>query len=347
MAGSLIIPSVTDDDGQPLGSGRSRLEYWRDLADQLGRRQTLTVSSQATTAEGGRLVVIDDLLDDDVDDDDLRGAWLYVLDGPHQGEQRRILESGYHGAVGATMLSRPFSSPLTPGTGVEITAPLPVLRSRAVKGLVTLCEEALMRLRADARIAFTGDGTHRVSLADYPWITSMDWTDGVYDRRGGDRSSEPPRRSRHEYDLTVDGATVTLELERAYGEGEPFHLKTFVPADRLLFDGAGWAYTSASGAFSSPLADGYQAVPSVRQVTTLGMVKALEFLLRSAFEDDHLTADRRTRLLTRYDRDWPQWSRAAEQVMKAQPRRTRELPRHVVSVIGRSARHRQGLSGWR
>ena len=343
MAGSFILPAgpSVDGSGGAPGRGPTRADYWQDLAGQIGRFQTFTVSSTATSGEGSRLVLVDELADDDVEDDEFRDGWLYVMDGEQAGAQRRILQSeGYVGPIGGLLLSRPFSSPLQPGTTVAVTSPLPVVSSRGVKGLVTLDEESLKRLRVDARIMFTGDGSHRVNLGAYPWINGTQWTDGIYDYRG-ETADRPSRRSAAEYDITVDGATSTLELARAYGPSDQFSLKVFAPADLLLFDGTAWGYST------SGLADDTcQAAAPVRQVTTVAMAKGLEYLFRRTFEDEHVSPERRTRLLTRYDRDWPQWTKAAERVIQQQPRRERDLPRRTVSVTGRLERA-ASRSGWR
>ena len=334
--GPLILPSLTS------GSGPTARDYWQDLAGQLGRFQTFTVSSVSGTGASSRLVMVDALTDDDVEADEFEGGWLYVLDGDQAGAQRRILsQDGYQGPIGALLLSRPFSSPLAPGTTVAMTEPLPVVDSRGVKGLLTLISEALKRLRVDARIVFTGDGTRRVSLVDYPWIRGTEWTDGIYDWRG-ETADRPSRRSSAEYDVTVDGATVTLELSRAYGPSDTFELKVFAPADLLLFDGTAWGYSTRG--FRS---DDDQAAAPVRQVTTVAMVKGLDFLLHCVMGDEHLSSDRRTRLMTRYDRIVPQWAKAAERVIEQQPRRERDLPRRIVSVTGRRPYGSQLWAGWR
>jgi len=63
--------------------------------------------------------------------------------------------------------------------------------------------------------------------------------------------------------------------------------------------------------------------------------------------DEHVSRDRRTRLMTRYDRVLPQWAKAAERVIQQQPRRERDLPRRVVSVTGRRLHAAYGWAGWR
>jgi hypothetical protein len=333
----LIVPSAP---GVVIG-GITLEDYLLDLARSLGTHLRTTASQRRPSGETGRWLVVDETLDADDLRDRFSGGYATMKNGLLGGTARRIRETGYEGPSGALAMTRVFSRtvggsvvPTTPEPGavVDLTEPLPLRAVSTVAGLDRFVNQALERIRIPVRLPLSGNGTTRYALSDYREITSLSQTDGLYDRRPGTASDETAAsRSARGYDLTVDGAAVTLETAIAYGEDEPFELACLLEASHVVDDGTGWGYVG-----NGLVQDNDQAAVPLRWVTTGAMVLALEYLLRENERDR--TADeptkghRRAELSHRLESRWaPAWQRIVQTRL---PRRSADPVREFVSVLG-------------
>lgn len=265
----LIVTSVV------TGTGSSQLRVRNRLADELGFYLPTTVSTLATNADAARVVIANEVRDDEAGYPFLGDPWLYVRDGAQAGVQRRVIrqpEVGYQGPRGVLLVSRPFAAALAPGTTVEITSPLPVLRHVGIKGLNECVNEALSMIRVAARLTVTGNGTYEYDLAAYSWLTHEDQIVGISDSDIG--TGYPALPSPYIPSLVTNGVSRTLVTRTSYSTAETFALDVVVPADRLVYDGTGWAFVPA-GSPPGLLGDTYQTAAPESWVLAFAMVTAL------------------------------------------------------------------------
>lgn len=281
----LVVPSAS---ASTAGTGWTLLQYVEDLAEQLGTYAEYVVSTEATSGEANRLVLVDELRDDEEARDFWAGGYVYPVGDanvvPQAGQQRRILREGYHGPLGGLVVSRPWTASLDAGTVVILTEPLGVREHLGRKGLTDLVNEALGHCVLEARIPFTGNGTRSHSLAAYPWIRAARDVLGIRDRLDG-YANEPTVWSPYPFDINTNGATVTLEPGYAYATGSTFELVAPVRADRLIYAGSTWAYTATPGL----VADGNQAAAPIKWVTAFGMRQGLRELAKLIRKDGRLS----------------------------------------------------------
>jgi hypothetical protein len=325
-SGLLVVEGTGDGSGFP-----TLADYRHALADQLGLFGAYRVSAVATGGEPARHVLAEELRDDEEARSYFAGGFVYVKTGDQAGQQRRILQEGYEGPQGALRLSRPFSAPLQAGVAIEVTHPLPVRRHLTTKGINDIIGEALERLAVKARIPLTGNDTRMYSLAAYPWLTRQEQTDGIYEYgySGSPSTIYPPTRSSHPYEIRTDGGTITLETARTYTTTETFYLSVFVPANRLVFDGVAWNYTTAGFA-----ADTDQAAAPLQWVVVFGMVKGLQYLTRLVTADKMLSRDEKTERLSEITDRRRTWGAAAKRlVSNSLPQPTPEAARGMTGGL--------------
>ncbi len=285
MPSTVVVPTLT-------GTGPTFRELYLDLADELGFISETTVSTQATNVESARTVFTLDALDDfDPEGDGAWSSWwLYVVDGAYAGAQRRVLSRGHLGNEGALLLDRPLPSTLTANTMIILTSPLPITKRMGIDGLKQMVNKGLNRCRIGGRIPFDGTGLDSYSLNGYDWLRSASQTTGLYDRLPNIATSNAAQRSGVRYEITTDGADITLVTSPAYASGTAFELGVIVRGDRLIFDGAAWGYAATPGLVDD---DDMAAVP-MEWVRAFSMVKALQHLDRVLQADRHL--DKETKM---------------------------------------------------
>ncbi len=322
----IIIPaSATSGTGSTLATLRHR------LADELGFYASTTVTSVAASGEAARVVLADELRDDEAGYEFLGMPWVYVVSGAQIGTQRRALGQpsvGYQGNYGGLFLSRPYAAALASGVTIEVTSPLPVKRHLAIKGLNDLVNEALARIWIEARISLTGNATRSYSLASYPWLQTYEQTRGIWDSRQYG-TSYPTELSACRYRIATNGITRTLVADAIYATSETFELAVIVRADRLVYDGASWAYV-AQNAAPGLLGDTYQAAAPEEWVVAIGMVKALQHLTKLTEAHRSLSDDERARVLTGIAQRRRVWaltaaSIVADEMPRPLPERTEPL----------------------
>lgn len=269
MAGPLIIPGA----GAGGGATGTRLRDLRaEIAEELGYYRRALVTSVAA-GDPGRYVVSEDLADDERHWAQQLGTYVYVSDGALAGQSRRVVETAYHGELGALTLSHPLPAPLAVNTTVEVTSPLPIGRWGGLWGIDGAIDQALARLPVEVRVPLEGAGGYGTSLAAFPWISSEEQTRGIYERS----LDGPPVRSPLPYRIERDGGLLTLVTSRPYGTDEPFWLSVLVPADQVLWDGTTWVVVDYSQrGLRGRSAYGVACPP--RWVRVFGMVKALQQL---------------------------------------------------------------------
>lgn len=289
------------------GTGTTLRRYSDVLAEELGYKDSVQVTTTATIGEAARTVIAAEFRDDEYDEDALGGWWVYVVDGPLAGTQRRILNRGFHGSEAAFWVSRPFPTPITAGTTIRITSPLPVKRYMGIKGLDQLVNEALDRILVEARIPLVGTGSNAVTLNAYSFLTSVDQTAGVYDRLQAVYATDATDLSPYAYRIERNGADTTIVTGYSYASGTDFQLAVRVQADRLIYDGSAWAYATTPGLVN----DTDQAAAPEEWVRTFGMVKALQWLRTKALTDRKMAQDERDAMLALVQTRMPTYVRTA------------------------------------
>lgn len=292
------------------GTGPTLADYVEALGEQLGTYVEHTVSAVGSGGEAARHVYLSEMIDDEEGRARFGGYYCYAKSGAQAGNQRRILQEGYEGPLGALVLSRKWAAALAQGTTVALTEPLPVREHLGVKGLRDLVNEALARIWIDARISFTGNGTYQTDLSSYPWLRSVEQTRGIYDSLWA-ASGEAPALSQQDYRFDVNGAARTLVTDEAYTTADTFYLAALVRGDTLIYDGASWAYTATPGLIN----DTDQGAAPIHHVVALGMVKGLRYLMRQARSDARLSAaEKRETIADLADRLRP-WKTAASRII--------------------------------
>lgn len=337
MPAITIVPAST-----PTGTGFTLARYYRRLADELGFFLPTSTTAQASVGEASRIALSTELRDDEAGIDLQGGPWLYVASGTYAQTQRRIVsrpDTGYQGSAGAVVVSRPFAAPLAAGTTIEITAPLPVRRYLATKGLVECVNEALQLLRVEAILSVTGNGTYEYDLAAYPFLTStnqiLSFDDTVYLN-----PTYPAQPTPWGYEIQTNGADHTLVTQRAYSAGETIQLRVAVRADRLVYDGASWTYRDNDDAPGLQDDDWMAAAPE-QWVIAFAMVKALQYVTRMVMANKGMDPDEKRMLLaTDILPRRQQWARAAARI------KTNEMPRPMVKRQEPMVTAGASVSGW-
>jgi hypothetical protein len=335
MPGPFVFPASGTLSGIPLAA------YRADLASRLGEYERLTVSTTAASGDAARLVIADEVRDDEEERARWAGGYLYAAGGTEAGVQRRILRDGYEGPQGALRVSRPFASPLRVGTPVELTRPLPVKRHLGVVGIDDCVNEALDRIVVEARIPFTGNGSHAYDLSPYPFIQRPDQIDGVYDWLAGSASTDNPVRSAATIGLRQMGSTRYLETDWLYATSDSFQVAVLVSARRLVKQNGSWGYSDGG-----LVADDDEAAAPLDWVRAFGMLMALRHTMDMTVRDRTLEAPERNLRLATLAADRRRWALAAADIKlhsMPQPRagRVRGIvavptdPNAVPDVVGR------------
>jgi hypothetical protein len=336
MPAITIIPASV-----ATGTGYTLARLYRRLADELGTYLPTVTTAQASVGEASRIAISTELRDDEAGYDFLGRPWLYVASGTYAQNQRRIIsrEAGYQGSVGAVMLSRPFDTPLATATQIEITSPLPVRRHLGVKGLVECINEALMLLRIEAILQVTGDGGYEHDLAAYPFLTNTNQILSLDDTAYLD-PTYPAQPSPWGFEIQTNGADHTLVTQKAYSAAESFNLRIIIRADKLVYDGATWAYRDNDDAPGLQDDDWQTAAPE-QWVLAFAMVKALQYVTRLVQADKTMDPDEKkmvlaTDILPRRQ----QWALAAARI------KTVEMPRPPVRRAEPLVTTSSFISGW-
>lgn len=329
----------------PTGTGTTQAEYRRLLADELGMYIRTVVTAAAANGETTRLVLADELRDDEDGPDGLGGYWVYVVDGAAATEQRRVLSTGYEGNQSALILSRPFSSALAEGTTIEVTWPLPVRQYGRVRGLNAFVNQGLSRTLVEAKLAFTGNATRELTTAAYPWLDADNLIQGIYDSRVNGATNQPLGLSPYGVDLRQDGVSSTIVTETTYNTGEAFSLAVLVAGDRLVYDGASWAYAAVPGLVN----DDHQAIAPLRWVVAIGMAKALQAWGQMVQTDRKITDAEKAALLNGPEgiiARTRRWTAAAASIIRDElPQATPKRSAPVVVGAGSSITSPNLLSG--
>lgn len=290
------------------GSGPTLLRLRNRLADEIGFYHSTTVSDTGDNGDASRVVVANEFRDDEVGYEHHAAMWLYARDGAQAGEQRRIItqpDAGYLGSMAAMQVARPFAAALQAGTTIEITSPLPVKRTLAIKGLNECINEGLSRIWVEIRVPITGDGTYSYSLAGYPWLTRDGQTRGIYDYRTRGLNY-PTELSVAGYRLVKSGGAISLVTNSLYSSDESFELSALVRADRYVSDGTTWAYAATPGL----LGDAYQAAVPEEWAVAFAMVVALRQLTKMALANKRMDKSERQLVLSEIMERRRQWSNA-------------------------------------
>lgn len=307
MAQVLVVTTVV-----PTGVGVTLQRYRQILADELGFWHATTVTSVAVGGEAARFVLAADLRDDENGFEFLGAPWVYVRSGAQAGTQARIIgqeDAGYLGSLGGLQVARPFGAALSTNDVVEITAPLPVKRYVAQKGLNDCIDAALSHLWVEAILTVTGNGTREYDLASAPYITRAEQLRGVYDTLW---LGPPTTQTLSPWagELRLDGATRTLVTEQTYATADTFYLHLAVRADRLVYDGSAWSFVTTPGLAN----DAYQALADENHVKAVGMVMALRQLAKLTMATRKLDrAEKQLALADLADRR-RSWARAANRI---------------------------------
>lgn len=327
MAGPIVLV----DSGQAVWPtyGAHRQEF----ADLLGFYQAATTSVVGSGGDTRRLLAFDELRDDEWGQDVLGDIWAYVVNGVQGGAQRRVLDLGYEGPLGALVVSRPFAQPLAAKTLVELTSPLPSTRIGLVKGLAQILVEAYRRIYVEVRLGFTGNGTHEHAFSDWPsLVTKQAQVLGIYDRHHRIQNL-PMSRSAHDSDVKVDGATLTLQTRICYGEGETFEVSALVPGSCVVLNDGAWTVTA-----DGPTSDDQQVAVPTRWAMPVAMAIGLDYCLQHNEHNQRISDAERTRREQSYARRLTtRWGPAAAEILRVHgPRRPTDPPRQIVATVGRS-----------
>jgi hypothetical protein len=309
---SPIIVSVSP----VTGVGVTRRTYYRRLADELGFYHATTASTTASVGEAARIVIADEFRSDDVGAEFLGEPWVYIATGAQAGSQRRMVMQqgvGYVGQHGALVLSRPFDAAVAAGSVVEVTSPLPVVRSVVVKGLVDCVNEALSYVWVLARLTVTGNDEWEYDLAAYPWMKDPDQIRTVEDflSYGTER---PAFRSPYPVRMISNGVDRSIVTDVVYSSTQTFTLDVFVKADRLIYDGSTWSFVTQPGLQG----DTWQAAASEESVLAFGMLKSLQFLARMIAMRNGLDPEARKFALAEVLERKRTWALAAARISRLQ-----------------------------
>lgn len=306
------MPVVIIPSGASSTAGVSLLTLRQRLADELGFYHGTTATATVANGDAARVMLVEELRDDEAGYE-LPGSavWVYVRTGAQAGAQRRVLlQDGYLGNYGGLRVSRPFGAALASGSAIEVTSPLPVKRTGLVKGLNDCINEALFRLPVEARISFTGNGTDQQALTTYPWLTNEDQILGLYDRASTVNASDAMGPSPYGFRLASNGATHTLVTERRYSAADTFEAAIVVEGDRLIYDGATWAYATTPGLTS----DSHRAAAPEHWVLAFAMVKALQQLEKMVWMRNGVERQARIDAVTEIQRRRATWALAAQRI---------------------------------
>lgn len=303
----LVIPaSVSTPTSMPtLADGRHA------LADQLGAYLRTIVSSTSPNGESGRWVLLDELRDDEAGRAAFAGGYVYAVTGAQAGKSRRVRSEGFEGHYAALGLARPFPAALAPGVTVEVTNPLPVIRTGVVKGLNDLWNEGLDRTTIEVRLALTGNGTRIISLASYGAIMQAGRVDGIYYWPNGQSSTLPPCRLTVDPVVTTNGGVFTLDPGYTFSEDVPFQVRILVQASRYVYDGSAWGFST-----TGLTADTHQAAAPVEWVLPVAMVKALQYLTRLTVADRVMPKDEKRERIDELMQQRRVWAKAAADVIR-------------------------------
>jgi hypothetical protein len=250
-----------------------------------------------------RQVVVSSLTDDEDMPDRYAGRHLYVATGAHAGRQTKVLSVGTHGQYGLLRVARPFTTALTSGITVELSASLPAEPYGDWDGLNPIIDDALAACWVRDRLSFTGDGANAVALTGYEWLTSPDQVIGVLDTIGS--STGNPIAAGTTWRIRSNGNTRTLENDIAYSTGTAYELDVYRPAHTLIKG----ASTGIWGAGDGLTADGDAAAVPVYIVGTIGLAMAYQRLLARAQWDEQLAPS-----IPMFERGYRRWGRAAERL---------------------------------
>jgi len=223
------------------------------------------------------------------------------------------------------MLSRPFDAALEEGDQVEITAPLPVKRHLAIKGLNDLVNEALERCWVEVRYPVTGNGTRSYTLP--AWFSRPDLMfRGVYDTVSS-AANEPNSLSGYRGRFVTNGDDVTFVADRTYSSSTTFDLAVLVRASRHIYDGSAWGYPATPGLQD----DTDRSTAPEEWVVAYGMAKGLMFLrrmlLRTAMDPDEKQA-----LLAEIVDRTRTWVHAANRVRAEMPKPFHAAMRSLIAT---------------
>ena len=206
-------------------------------------------------------------------------------------------------------------------------------------GANQVVDEALERTTVEARLPFTGDGTHTVSLVDWPFLQREEQVKALRDHRLSWRTDVPTRVSYYRWQLHHEGATVTRwrpsgATPRADVSSE---LVVLVPGSRLLGSGGAWGYVERPGLCSAPV--GTNAAAPVHWVREIGCVQAFKHLLEVTEEDLSLTDALRQRRTARYQARMQQYAVSAATMKQNQFPRPDPKPPRLPTLSGHHRHH--------
>ena len=323
----LIIPGASS-----VGTGFTRTQYRRALAEQVGEitvLQVVALASAAVNPDANRQILATPLGADGVALSHFDDAYVYVANGTEARAVRKVTSGTYEGAINSLLVDRPYDSgPLAINTEVELTRPFGGDRHLTTKGLNQLVDEALARIWIDVRVSLTGDGDDALSLNAYPWFQRYEQGLGLYDTRWGDPTASP-ELSPYGYRLVANGGDRTLVSELAYASADTFQLAAIVKADRYVYNGSSWGFATTTPGLRT---DDYQAAAPIEWVVTIGVVKALQERRKQVRMDRMMDRAERAQALAEIERDMRIWAPAAYRIKTIEM--PRALPERMEALVG-------------
>lgn len=246
------------------------LQATRTLADEMGDQAVFT-----TTAAGGdvRSIVSTSLIDEGYGATLYDEGYLYVVDGPLMGVQKRVRDVGFAGVSGTLVATSDYSQVVPSGTTVEWSALLPRIRYGRKLGYREILNQAARRLWIRSELHLTGVADQfEYSLSPYWWLSDRKRLLGVKDPVYG--SYGVPMRTARGFNFRYDAESPVLEITGGWTwqTGDDITLMVVRPANsRMRVAATARAAVSAGGVTSATVITGGEGFGStVPAITASG-----------------------------------------------------------------------------
>ena len=243
-------------------TGTTRGQIIAALADEIGQHARFT-----TTAAGSdlRTVTSTALADEDYSAEYYDGGYLYAVNGPLLGQQKRVRGAGYAGLTGSLIATADWS--MIPPAGVTFAwvGPLPYVRYGRRVGLAEIIDQALRRIWIRDELHLAGvTGQYEYDVGRYWWLTEkrlLGAKDPAYGGYG------LPRTTTRSLGFRYDAEAQVVTVEPDWSTGDTPTLQVIRPANSRLRLHATATATVGAGAVTAATVvtsgAGYTAAPSV------------------------------------------------------------------------------------
>ena len=216
------------------------LQQYRRRCLMDGRIGRFITASTSSTPSDGSTIVADTLADSEKPANAFDGWYIYGLESPILGQQRRVAKGTFVNSTGQLTMSRNWSTPVSSGTDLELLTPLPAVSQDGSPGWRELINEALKTCWFLDRLSIAGVTSQLVySLTSYAWLTRRDQIGPLYGPITS-ASDEIPLRWSGAARLRLDADTPKLELATPVETGQTFFLDVLRPADTWIKVSGTW-----------------------------------------------------------------------------------------------------------